>query len=85
MCSAGIAKADPIMVCGRVNFHKTTGNDGVSGSKAHLKLMSTFSEVFEASADDAVLRAVGGANCGLFLLSLNGFENEMLGWPTFPS
>lgn len=28
MCRAGIAKAEPMMVCGRVNRHNTTGKDG---------------------------------------------------------
>lgn len=27
-CNEGTAKADPIIVCGRVNFHNTTGKDG---------------------------------------------------------
>jgi len=29
MCSAGIANAEPIMVCGRVNFQRTMGKEGV--------------------------------------------------------
>jgi hypothetical protein len=62
MWRAGIASADPIIVCGLVNFHKTTGNGGFcfgSIDEAENFISFTFAEEakFE-SADEAVCRPV---------------------------
>jgi hypothetical protein len=39
MCKAGMANADPIIVCGRVNLHKTIGKGGLlDASSSSLSL-----------------------------------------------
>ena len=62
ICNAGIANADPIIVCGRVNLHKTDKKDGFLPSLLEVDVIAG-DAVEDASDKEGSL--VYRGNCGI--------------------